>query len=93
MSLQALQEIPRERAEWILWLDMDLLIDKMDFVMPLDSYEGKDLIMHGQAEYILQGEARKGRRYFLYPLIAGVLCGVWAVLENAHRLLCMREAQ
>lgn len=43
-----------------MWLDMDLLIDKMDFVMPLDSYAGKDLIMHGQAEYILQGEARKG---------------------------------
>lgn len=43
-----------------MWLDMDLLIDKMDFVMPLDTYEGKDLVMHGQAEYILQGEARKG---------------------------------
>ncbi|CAL8464438.1 g3973 [Coccomyxa elongata] len=57
---KALEEIPRERAEWIMWLDMDLLIDKMDFVMPLDTYEGKDLVMHGQAEYILQGEARKG---------------------------------
>lgn len=43
-----------------MWLDMDLLIDKMDFVMPLETYEGKDLVMHGQAEYILQGEARKG---------------------------------
>ena len=50
-----------------MWLDMDLLIDKMDFVMPLDTYEGKDLIMHGQAEYILQGEARKGTYISLLP--------------------------
>ena len=39
---------------------MDLLINKMDFTLPLDSYEGKDLVMHGQAELILKGEARKG---------------------------------
>ena len=57
---QALNEIPRERAEWILWLDMDLLINNMTFTLPLDKYEGKDLIMHGQAELILKGEARKG---------------------------------
>ncbi|KAK9903381.1 hypothetical protein WJX75_004474 [Coccomyxa subellipsoidea] len=57
---KALEEISRERAEWIMWLDMDLLIDKMDFVMPLDTYGGKDLVMQGQAEYILQGEAEKG---------------------------------
>ena len=57
---QALNEIPRERAEWILWLDMDLLINNMTFTLPLDKYEGKDLIMHGQADLILKGEARKG---------------------------------
>ena len=60
MVSQALEDISRERAEWIMWLDMDLLIDKMDFVMPLDTYGGKDLVMQGQAEYILQGEAEKG---------------------------------
>ena len=57
---QMLNEVPRERAEYIMWLDMDLLMNKMDFVLPLESYEGKDLVMHGQPEYILQGEARKG---------------------------------
>jgi hypothetical protein len=58
-----------------MWLDMDLLIDKMDFVMPLDTYEGKDLIMHGQAEYILQGEARKGTYISLLPPLPGVISG------------------
>ena len=58
--MQTLDEVPRERAEYVMWLDMDLLMNKMDFTMPLENYEGKDLVMHGQPEYILQGEAKKG---------------------------------
>jgi hypothetical protein len=60
LRAQALQEIPRERAEWILWLDMDLLINRMDFVLPLLAYEGKDMVLHGNPEFVLQGEAQKG---------------------------------
>ena len=60
--VQTLKEVPRARAEYIMWLDMDLLMNKMDFVMPLENYEGKDLVMHGQPEFILQGEARKGEQ-------------------------------
>ena len=62
---QTLKEVPRARAEYIMWLDMDLLMNKMDFVMPLENYEGKDLVMHGQPEFILQGEARKGEQALL----------------------------
>ena len=58
--MQTLDEVPRERAEYVMWLDMDLLMNKMDFTMPLENYEGKDLVMHGQPEFILQGEAKKG---------------------------------
>jgi hypothetical protein len=58
--VQALEEIPRDRAEWIMWLDMDLLINKMDFTLPLENYEGKDIVLHGKPEYILQGEAKWG---------------------------------
>ncbi len=56
-----LNEVPRARAEYVMWLDMDLLMNRMDFVLPLEKYEDKDLVMHGQPEYILQGEARKGK--------------------------------
>ena len=59
--MQTLDEVPRERAEYVMWLDMDLLVNKMDFTMPLENYEGKDLVMHGQPEFILQGEAKKGK--------------------------------
>ena len=58
--MQTLEEVPRARAEYVMWLDMDLLMNKMDFTMPLENYEGKDLVMHGQPEFILQGEAKKG---------------------------------
>ena len=58
--MQTLDEVPRERAEYVMWLDMDLLMNKMDFTMPLENYVGKDLVMHGQPEFILQGEAKKG---------------------------------
>lgn len=61
--MQTLDEVPRERAEYVMWLDMDLLMNKMDFTMPLENYEGKDLVMHGQPEFILQGEAKKGKLY------------------------------
>ena len=67
---QALNEIPRERAEWILWLDMDLLINRMDFVLPLLAYEGKDMVLHGNPEFVLQGEAQKGARLPQSPAAA-----------------------
>ncbi len=48
-----------------MWLDMDLLIDNIGFTLPLANYEGKDLVMHGQPEWILQGEARAGALHCL----------------------------
>ena len=75
---QALNEIPRERAEWILWLDMDLLIDNMDFTFPLAQYEGKNMILHGNGEWIKQGEARAGAS----PLHAA--CSLYARACCAH---------
>ena len=58
--LQALEGIPVERADWILWLDMDLLVDNMNFTFPIDKYAGKDMILHGDEDWIKKGDARRG---------------------------------
>jgi hypothetical protein len=59
-ALQALEGIPAERADWILWVDMDLLVANMNFTFPIDKYAGKDMILHGDMEYIKKGDARRG---------------------------------
>ena len=58
--LQALNTIPRERAEWFIWLDMDMVVENVTFDLPLDSYEGRDIIMWGQPEWIAKGHNAKG---------------------------------
>ena len=59
-ALQALNSIPRERAEWILWLDMDMVLENITFTLPLESYAGKDFILWGQPEWIMKGHNAKG---------------------------------
>lgn len=58
--MQALEGIPVERADWILWLDMDLLVDNMNFTFPIKKYAGKDMILHGDEDWIKKGDARRG---------------------------------
>ena len=58
--MQALNTIPRERAEWFIWLDMDMVVENVTFDLPLDSYEGRDIIMWGQPEWIAKGHNAKG---------------------------------
>ncbi|BDA50038.1 probable glycosyltransferase 3 [Coccomyxa sp. Obi] len=60
MIRKALNSIPRERAEWILWLDMDMVLENITFTLPLDSYAGKDFILWGQPEWIMKGHNAKG---------------------------------
>lgn len=57
---QALNTITRERAEWLLWLDMDMVLENITFSLPLDSYAGKDFILWGQPEWIMKGHNAKG---------------------------------
>ena len=58
--MQALNTIPRERAEWFIWLDMDMVLENVTFDLPLDSYEGRDIIMWGQPEWIAKGDNARG---------------------------------
>ena len=59
-TVQLLRDIPRSRAEWIVWVDMDIIIDKMDFQLPLSTYEGKDFVVWGREDKILEGDVLNG---------------------------------
>jgi xyloglucan 6-xylosyltransferase len=34
-------------VEWIWWMDSDAIFTDMDFEMPMEKYEGKNLVVHG----------------------------------------------
>jgi hypothetical protein len=55
---QALHSIPRNRSEWLVWMDMDTIIGNMPFVFPYQSYAGKDLVLWGEAEKIKKGDTQ-----------------------------------
>lgn len=64
-----------------MWLDMDLLINNMEFIPPLENYAGKDMVLHGKPEYILQGEAKLGMSCTLD-------CNLLAVPQSRSPLAC-----
>ena len=53
---RALRTIPPSRAEWLLWLDMDVVIGDVATTFPVDWYTGKDLVMWGFKEKISGGD-------------------------------------
>ena len=65
--MQALNTIPRERAEWFIWLDMDMVLENVTFDLPLDTYQGRDIIMWGQPEWIAKGDNARGGPFAVLP--------------------------
>lgn len=61
--MQLLKEIPRSRAEWIFWVDMDIIIDRMDFQIPVSAYDGKDFVIWGRRDKISEGDVLNGEPY------------------------------
>ena len=57
---QALNTIPRERAEWILWLDMDMVLEDVTFTCRWPATRGRDLVMWGQPDWIMRGDNARG---------------------------------
>ena len=57
---QVLAEMPKERAEWVAWMDMDLVLGDVDFDIPFHKYAGKDLVVWGYRHHVLQGNSIKG---------------------------------
>ena len=60
---QALASIPRERAEWIVWIDMDVILGDVAFTFPLTRahYAGKDFVVWGNYQAVLAGDTYNGR--------------------------------
>lgn len=70
----ALKEIPPSRAEWLLWMDMDVIINDPATTFPLGWYEKHDLVMWGDAAKVRLGDVS--------GMNSGVLLlrnGPWAV--------------
>lgn len=55
VGLQVLDEVPQSRADWILWVDMDVILADTIFDFPFSKYGGKDLVMWGRADDIARG--------------------------------------
>ena len=55
-----LRETSRERAEWILWLDADTLLEELAFQLPMSAYDGKNFIAWGNADYLWAGDQFHG---------------------------------
>ncbi len=55
-----LRETSRERAEWILWLDADTLLEELAFQIPFSAYDGKNFIAWGNADYLWAGDQFHG---------------------------------
>ena len=53
--MQALNDTPREEAEWILWMDLDTIAVESDIALPLESYAGKDLVLWILPDEVLEG--------------------------------------
>ena len=70
--VQALSQIPRERAEWVVWIDMDVMLGDIGFTFPLtkEAYADKDLIVWGNYDAVLAGDTYNGQASF---------SSVWAV--------------
>lgn len=56
-----LKETSRERAEWILWLDADTLIEEMAFQIPFHAYRTKSFVAWGNADYLWAGDQFHGQ--------------------------------
>ena len=62
LDWQALDAIPRDRAEWLCWIDMDIVLADPTFTFPLDkvNYTDRDIIIWGGKKQILAGDAEYG---------------------------------
>ncbi len=69
-----LAETSRERAEWILWIDADTIVQELAFQMPLHLYTDYSFVVWGNEDYLLAGDQRHGDRVSIFKIsIAGPL--------------------
>ena len=67
---QLLEEVPPERAQWLLWMQPDAVIDDIAFSFPFDNYQDKDFILLGNATKLRAGNAQGGAPGAWHALLA-----------------------
>lgn len=90
--VQVLDEVPPNRADWILWVDMDVILADTLFDFPFTNYGGKDLVMWGRADDIARGNPHGAPLYLLrdsyvYYVITGLKRTHTSVLLGTHTSL------
>ena len=60
MIAKTLAETPPAEAEWIMWVDIDTVIADMAIVPRFSDYAGKDLVVWGQQDKLMQGNLAEG---------------------------------
>ncbi|BDA50039.1 probable glycosyltransferase 2 [Coccomyxa sp. Obi] len=58
MLRKLLEDTPPRRAEWILFMQPDAIIDDTSFTFPFESYRDKDFILLGNATQLRNGQFR-----------------------------------
>lgn len=75
MHAQALAAVPAERAEWLLMIDQEALVDDISFSLPLRRYEGKDLVLFGDEKLVTADEYRSRASLKLKEPMQGIARG------------------
>lgn len=63
MIRKVLADTPRAAAEWILWLDVDTVLPHAGLLPRFSEYEGKDLVVWGDAAKLDAGNMNGGALY------------------------------
>lgn len=58
MVRKILEDTPRERAEWIVYMQPETFFDDTTFSIPFDSYRDKDLVLIGNETALRNGQMR-----------------------------------
>ena len=64
MLRKILEDTPRERAEWIVYMQPETFFDDTTFSIPFDSYRDKDLVLIGNETALRNGQMRGESTHF-----------------------------
>lgn len=86
MLRKILEDTPRERAEWIVYMQPETFFDDTTFSIPFDSYRDKDLVLIGNETALRSGQMRGESRSRTSP--AAVKIGMVLICRWPHMTMC-----
>lgn len=58
MLRKIMEDVPPERAEWIVYMQPETFFDDTTFAIPFDSYRDRDLVLIGNQTALRNGQMR-----------------------------------